>query len=139
MQDDKRTKFVRACLLRWNEPVLWGGLDCSELVALAELDVRLPDRRGTFRAQDYATYNHEDVEVPSSGDLGFYGASWRQVVHVIVAIDSHHCISADGATKKVTTLDGALARGARVRLHTGHRWYGGASWLGWRRHFELDE
>lgn len=136
---DKRLAFVRACLRRYGEPVLMGGLDCSELVALGEMDVGLPDRRLTHRAQDYYDQNPRTDE-PKRGDLGFWGPTEVRVVHVGIALDdgAHHVLSADGATKAVTELAEALRRGAQVRIHTGTSWYKSFAFLGWRRHTDLE-
>lgn len=135
---EKRLQFLKAALAYWGDVVLWGDLDCSDLVARAEKTIGLPDRCATFRAQTYFDFNGEAVEKPRPGDLGFYGVP-ANVVHVIVALDEHHVLSADGASTMIRKLEDAKARAcARVRVHTGTNWYKSAPWLGWRNHFELD-
>lgn len=135
----RRIAFVKAALAHFGDVVLWNELDCSELVVVAGMAVGLPDRRRTFRAQTYADDNREDAKEPLPGDLHFWGKSWADVIHIAIAVDGIHILSADGATKAIRSREEAAQRpGARVRLHTGPGWYKSAPYLGCRRHAELD-
>lgn len=136
----RREAFVLACLRHLDEVVVWGGLDCSELVALGELAVGLPDRRGSHNAQRYANNNPDPVEVPEPGDLGFFGSSWGKVIHVVICSFGRQALSADGATRLITDRSVAERNpAARVRLHSSVDYYRAAPFLGWKGHYELDE
>lgn len=135
----KREAFTLACVRHLGDVVVWGGLDCSDLVARGELVVGLPDRRGTHRAQDYADSNQVEVEAPLLGDLGFCGRDWAHVGHVVICTWGRQVLSADGATEAIRDWEVARGHpGARVRLHPDLAWYRSAPFLGWRRHLELD-
>lgn len=135
----KRDLFLRGCLEHLGSVVVWGRLDCSELVALGELAAGLPDRRGTHTAQRYADENPVPAEPLVAGDLGFFGRDWKHVVHIVIATADGHILSADGATSKITTYaEAEKSPAARVRRHPNLDWYASAPFLGWRVHHELD-
>jgi hypothetical protein len=135
----KRYDFVRECLGRWGRVVLMGSLDCSELVAIGREAVGVAkNEKATHTAQRYADEHLEGVDIPRAGDLGFYGKDWQHVIHVIVAIDGRHCVSADGATRRIKSLAEAETNGAAVKIHSGTNWYQSAPFLGWRKHAELE-
>lgn len=136
----RRELFLRGALEQLGNVVVWGALDCSELVALGELAAGLPDRRATHTAQRYLDENWEPVVAPTPGDLGFFGRDPGHVIHVVIASPDGHVLSADGATSTVTTYEEAEKHpAARVRLHPDVSWYRSAPFLGWRVHRELDE
>jgi hypothetical protein len=138
--DTRRLRFIIEAMSFKGDLVLWGQLDCSELVARAELAVGLPDRRATWRAQDYAAnYSEPDTEdPPKPGSLGFYGSSWLNVEHVVIALDHGRLLSADGASRHIKTPEGAKARGAKVRIHDSIEYRRDIPFLGWRLHPHLD-
>lgn len=132
-----RDVFVRAALSFRDEVVVWGGLDCSDLVARAEFVAGLPPRMLTFTAQSYFDKNPTPVAKPRPGDLGFFGADGQHVVHVVIATP-FGILSADGATSKIKDLVlAANNKASRVRLHPDTAWYKSAPFLGWRDHAEL--
>ena len=135
----KRDLFLRACLEQLGNVVVWGVLDCSELIAIGEKAAGLPDRRATHRAQTYAAENPEAAEPPKPGDLGFFGRDWAHVIHVVTLTADGHVLSADGATSATKDYETAEKNpSARVRLHPDVTWYRSAQFLGWRVHRELD-
>mgnify|MGYP001570175908 FL=1 len=139
LEVSRREAFALVCLRHLGDVVLWGALDCSDLIARGELGCGLPDRRATHTVQTYADQNPESAEKPRLGDLGFFGYSWRLPVHVVSSSFGGMVLSADGATRAIQQLDtAARIPSARVRLHENVGWYRSAPFLGWRRHHELD-
>jgi hypothetical protein len=135
----KREIFALGCLRYLGDVVVWGGLDCSDLVARGEMLAGLPDRRGSHTAQLYSTLNPTEAEKPKLGDLGFFGHSWAQVQHVVVSSFGGQVLSADGATQVIKDPAVAITKAnARVKLHPDTLWYRSAGFLGWRDHHELD-
>jgi cell wall-associated NlpC family hydrolase len=115
-----RSRFCQLAISRLGAVVVWGQLDCSELVAECLRGVGGPDLRATHRAKDMARETRpllpgEDVY---PGDLAFFGADADHIIHVEILMAGGGTISADGATSKVTTLKQARANeSARVRYH----------------------
>lgn len=106
--------------------------DCSGLICGAIKAAGGGDLRGAKNAQLLYDECRElvDGESPVPGDLGFYGSpkrgtdgvihtpAHRAVIHVVMYLAGGNCISADGATWGITTLEQARASRAKVRLHT---------------------
>lgn len=134
--DTRRARFCFSAFRYLGAPVLWGDLDCSDLVARCELAIGLPDRRATWRAQTYADNYVEAVGEPLPGDLAFFGNDWQHVAHVAIALARGHVISADGASSYVRTPEQAAAKEAQVNIHRSTGWR--SDFLGWRRHPHLD-
>lgn len=132
MTSPSRQKMVEAARSYLGHTVLWGRLDCSELVANCFIACGLPDRRSTWRAQTFAD-NLQPIDKPEPGDLGFFGLDWQHVVHVVIYCGPGEIISASGATSRVRTLKEAKARGAKVRSYTTHLYRTDIPFLGWRR------
>ncbi len=121
-----RERFCAAALAQLGKQVLWGTdgpatFDCSGLVAYALKQAGGPDWRATHTAQrladetpDLATF--EDVTAPLPGDLCFFGADNAHVTHVGIWMTGGECLSADGATSRVTDLAKVSPRSI-VRLH----------------------
>lgn len=114
------------CMVLWNSdgPTVF---DCSGLVCYCLQAVGGPDLRGSHNAQRLhdETPNVKTLSepgLPYEGDLVYYGTDAAHVVHVAIWLDGGGCISADGATKAVTTLAAAKASGAKVRAHTRLRY-----------------
>lgn len=122
----KRAEFILWCRAQLAKPVLWGDLDCSELVARSLLACAGPDLRGTHTAQRFADESPALATFagakPLDGDLCMYGADEGHVTHVAVWLDGGGCLSADGATKRIKTLEVAVASGAKVREHSTWRY-----------------
>lgn len=121
MVSQVRRDFVAWCRSQLGATVLWGQLDCSELVARGIQAVGGKNMSRTHTAQRLhdETPNlktESDSAMPLEGDLVFYGGDASRVVHVAVWVPSG-AISADGATKAITTLTRARAAGAKVREH----------------------
>lgn len=116
-----REAFVAWCRAQLGKPVLWGQLDCSELVARGILAVGGPDMRATHTAQRMHDETPDLVTsqspAPLDGDLMFYGLDAAHVVHVAIWFDGGRVLSADGATRRIKTLAEAEKAGARVRIH----------------------
>lgn len=140
-----RDKFLTAVIDQMGKPVLMGGhapdvFDCSELVAWGVLQAGGPDQRETHTAQRY----HDEarplmgVERPEPADIGFYGFSHAQVIHVVIYLAGGHVLSADGATHSVTDLAVAKAHHAAVRVHTGPDYRKDVPFLGWHRNTFVD-
>lgn len=134
----KRAEMVRHALEYVGRTVLWGRLDCSELVAVAFLAVGLPDYRRSWRAQDFADNLPPVDGPPRVGDLGFYGADWQHVQHVVIHLGDGKILSASGASKHIKTEEAARRAGARVRIYGGTNYRRDIPFLGWRRS-PLDE
>lgn len=135
-----RTRFLNAVTAELGKPVLWGALDCSELVAIGVKAAGGPDQSKTHTAQRY----HDETrpltvaEFPQPGDLGFYGHDAHHVIHVVIYVAPGHVLSADGATSRITTLAGAKAAGAEVRLHASEKYRRDVPFLGWNRNTIVD-
>lgn len=135
-----RERFVSWALSQVRQSVLWAGrgesifdsvtrklrpsgyaepvFDCSGLVACALIQAGGPDLRGTHNAQMMHDATETNPAItPQAGELVFYGASPSGIVHVAITLNDGACISADGATRRITSLDVAKKAGARVRVH----------------------
>jgi cell wall-associated NlpC family hydrolase len=126
-----REAFVLLCRAQWGRVVVMqgsmpDGLDCSEMIAWALGAMGCADMRGTHTAQRFhdespalETFSEPPLALP--GDLCFYGVDAGHVSHVAVYDGRGGCISADGATWSVKTVEIAKTiPGARVRNH--HDW-----------------
>jgi hypothetical protein len=135
-----RDKFLEAALGRLGETVLMGHLDCSELVALGVIAAGGPDQTKTHTAQRYfnETRPLQFTERPVPGDLGFYGEHPHHIVHVVIFVGMGRVLSADGATKSITSLEAARAVGARVREHATEFYRHDVPFLGWHRNTVVD-
>ena len=141
-----RNRFVIYALERLGEVVLWGDLDCSDLVARSLLDAGGPDWRATHTAQrlhDDETRTLINEEQPEPGDLVFHGYHATngalKVTHVGIWLVGGKVISADGATPKIKTLEEAKARPTcRVRLHSDVKYRPDLPYLSVRRFSRLD-
>lgn len=141
----KRSLFVNHALTHLGETVLWGALDCSELVALAYKEAGGEDWRSTHTAQklhDEETRQLVDKEVPLPGDLTLHGFHDKDgklhVVHVGILLAGGKVVSADGATPAIKTLADAQAHGARVRVHETIHYRPDLPYLAVRRFTALD-
>lgn len=126
---DARARFLEAVEQLLGQPVVWGGLDCSEAVALGVLGASngKVDQRKTHRAQTYfdETRPLMPLELALPGDLCFYGTvpadptrELRRVVHVAVILAGGKVLSADGATSRVTDPKAAALNPlAKVAVH----------------------
>lgn len=124
-----RDRFLEEVEKLIGQPVVWGGLDCSEAVALGILGASggKVDQRKTHRAQTY----HDDTrplwpkERALPGDFAFYGTvpadptkDPMRVVHVAIILKGGKVLSADGATSRVTDpKEAALNPLAKVAVH----------------------
>ncbi len=109
----RRERFLEACESLLGQPVVWGQLDCSELVALGVLaasEGKL-DQRKTHTAQRYydETRPLTPLERAVPGDLVLYGnlpadvtKGNAHIIHVAVVLAGGKVLSADGATSRVT-------------------------------------
>ncbi len=139
-----RDEFVKHALSKLGSQVLWNAdgpqvFDCSGLVCWALLESGGPDLRATHNAQklsdetpSLATF---DAAVPLPGDLAFYGRDSGHVTHVAIWMPGAECLSADGATSRVTDLT-KVSKNAIVRLHGGVAFRG--DFLGVHRFIHLD-
>lgn len=93
--------------------------DCSGLVCGAIAAGGGKDMRGTHNAQmlfdECRALVQNEPELP--GDLAFYGSSEKHIIHVALLTVGGKCISADGATWGVVSLEVAKASRCMVRLH----------------------
>lgn len=122
-----REKFLEGVQSLVGQVVVWGGLDCSETVALGVLAAGGADQTKTHRAQTYfeATRPLLPGERAVPGDLVFYGTlpadptkDPARVVHVGVMLPGGKVLSADGATSRQQDLQvAAKDPAARVRVH----------------------
>jgi cell wall-associated NlpC family hydrolase len=142
-----RNRFVVYALERMGDVVLWGELDCSELVARAFKDAGGPDWTKTHTAQrlhDEASRALVDGERPLPGDLVLHGYKATndalKVTHVGIWLAGGQVISADGATPKIKTLAEAKAKpSCRVRLHSSINYRPDLPYLAVRRFTALDD
>lgn len=124
-----RGKFLEAVQQLIGQPVVWGHLDCSDLVArgiLAASDGKV-DQRDTHTAQVYfeATRPLLPAERAVPGDVVFFGDVGKDatrfaahVIHVAVVLHGGKILSADGATSRIT--DAVIAAQnpmAKVAVH----------------------
>lgn len=122
-----REKFIEAVLALEGKPVVWGGLDCSEAVAIGVKAAGGPDQSKTHRAQTY--FDETRPLLPKEralpGDLVFYGThpadpttANSRVIHVGVILPGGKVLSADGATSRVTDpAEAARNPAAKVTIH----------------------
>lgn len=117
-----RQRFVEHALQHRGAVVVWGGLDCSELVALALKAAGGKDTTKTHRARTFAAETRRldpKAELPIAGDLAMYGPSWDDVIHVAIHLNAETVLSADGATESQQDEGvAALNLKARVREHS---------------------
>lgn len=141
-----RDRFVVHALERIGHVVLWGELDCSELVCLALKEAGGPDWTKTHTAQrlhDEETRELVPGETPLPGDLVLHGYRAAndalKVTHVGIWLAGGQVVSADGATSKVKTLEEAKANPqARVRLHSNTSYRPDLPYCAVRRFHALD-
>lgn len=118
--------------------------DCSGLICGAILAAGGPDLRGSHNAQLLHDGCGElAVNVAATpGDLVFYGVpdgpERRRIVHVVMWLAGGHCISADGATWGVSTLEQARAARCKVRLHSTVHYRTDCPYVVVRRNLFLD-
>lgn len=115
-----REQFVDWCYGRLGAPVIWcaksdyaidgdrvrvtlpaqlPAFDCSGIHTCGLLALTGKDYRGQHDAQDlYDLLEPVDSDKRQPGDLGFFGTSPSNVVHVVVSLKDGHVLSADGAT-----------------------------------------
>lgn len=135
-----REKFLKATLAQLGRTVLMGQLDCSELVAIGVKAAGGPDQSATHTAQRY----HDETrklgldEFPQPGDLGFYGVDGKNVIHVVIYAGPGRVLSADGATRSVTSIEDAIAHRAMVREHSDEKYRRDVPFLGWHRNTVVD-
>jgi cell wall-associated NlpC family hydrolase len=141
-----RNRFCVHALEHVGDVVLWGELDCSELVCRAFREAGGPDWTRTHTAQrlhDEASRELVPGETPLPGDLtfhGYYAANDAlKVTHVGIWLAGGQVVSADGATPKVKTHAEAKANPqARVRLHSSINYRLDLPYLAVRRFTALD-
>ncbi len=112
--------------------------DCSGLFTCGLKAMGYPDIRDTHNAQRIADSCPPASVMPEPGDVGFYGKDWEHVTHIVIALAGGHLVSADGATKAITTLAEARKAGAQVRFHAAADYRRDTPFLGWRRNNFLD-
>jgi cell wall-associated NlpC family hydrolase len=121
-----RNRFVIHALEHIGDVVLWGELDCSELVCLALKEAGGPDWTKTHTAASLHDKESREIvagEHPLPGDLTFHGFTGKadsklHVTHVGIWMAGGKVLSADGATSKIKTLAEATKNPrCRVRLH----------------------
>lgn len=123
-----RAKFLDYVLSQIDKPTLWGAkgddaFDCSGLVTCGILAAGGPDLRKTHNANKLAKETRPllDAERPIPGDLIFFDADANGLdEHVAIVTDAHTALDAEGATASVTSIEEAVKRHAKVRLHNGH-------------------
>lgn len=125
-----REKFLFFVQHQLDKPCLWGAkgddaFDCSGLVTAGIRAAGGPDLRQTHNANRLAKETRPLLpeERPIPGDLIFFDAEHDGVdEHVGIVRDADTAIDAEGATSKVTSIEEAVKRHAKVRLHNGHRY-----------------
>lgn len=129
-----RAKFLDYVLSQVEKPALWGAkgddaFDCSGLVTCGILAAGGPDLRKTHNANRLGkeTRQLERGELPLPGDLILFDADENGAdEHVGIVVDAQTAIDASGATHAVTSIEEAVRRMARVRMHKGHAYRKGA-------------
>lgn len=114
---NRREVFVDYCVRQLGKPVYWGAkgdyvvdgdgvrinlpkdfaFDCSGTVGAGLLAAASLDYRATWNAQRYFD-ELPAVKFPALGDLGFYGKTEEDVIHVVIYAGLGHVITADGAS-----------------------------------------
>lgn len=120
-----RSHFLQLALSKIGSVVLWGAdgpdaFDCSGFVrwALNGVGAGLADRNAQMLADETPDLLTAPGSKPLPGDLCFYGQGAGRISHVAIWLDGGKCLSADGATSKITSLEEARSKsGCRVRLH----------------------
>lgn len=141
-----RVRFVKEAEKMLGTVVLMGAtapdaVDCSELVAWCYQQVGGENQSKTHTAQRY----HDEGRVfapgefPLPGDLAFYGSGVSGVSHVAIYDEFGGVISADGATRLITSYSAALANPShRVRRHNTARFRKDLPYFTARRFKALD-
>lgn len=125
-----RTKFMGYVLAQVDKPCLWGAkgddaFDCSGLVTCGIRAAGGPDLTKTVNANALAKNTRPllPAEKPLPGDLIFFDAERDGIdEHVGIVVDENTALDAEGATSRVTSLEEAVKRHAKVRLHSGHQY-----------------
>lgn len=125
-----RAKFLDYVLSQLDKPCLMGAkgddaFDCSGLVTCgirAASDGKL-DLTKTHNANRLGKETRPllNTERPIPGDLILFDADENGAdEHIGIVRDAKTAIDASGATHSVTSIEEAIKRLARVRLHNGH-------------------
>jgi cell wall-associated NlpC family hydrolase len=115
---EKRIAFLAWLKDQESKPYLWGqkgpdGFDCSGLVTAGLHAIGGPDWRQTHGSARL----HAELpatNAPKPGDLVFYGATPKQVDHVMVWMGDGTVFGASGGGSNCTTVQAAMALGACV-------------------------
>lgn len=122
---DLRARFIELAKEQLGKPYVWNAdgpdtFDCSGLVCwlLKEL----------FVSNWGATHNCQKLwdelvptKNPKPGDLAFYGLRGKHAVkcsHVMIHVGDGRVIGACGGNRDVTSVQAAIAKGARVQFKT---------------------
>ena len=127
----KRMAFLEQAYSHLNKVCLWGQkgpdmFDCSGLVTYSLWATGNED----WRAFTNAAGLWEKTQPVSffemiPGDLAMYVPSYgdrTHIIHVVIMLAGWQVLSASGATSTITSRDGALKVGAKVRTHDSI-WY----------------
>ena len=125
-----RTKFLDYALSQIDKPCLMGAkgddaFDCSGLVTCALRAAGGPDLTKTHNANALGNGTRLLLpdERPIPGDLILFDADGNDVdEHVAIVLAGDRAIDAEGATHSVTSIEEAVRRMARVRLHDRLDW-----------------
>lgn len=110
---------VRSHLNRW---YIWGGdsplgFDCSGLVVEGMRSVGLLPLAVDMGADGFWN-NLKDKETsePIAGCLAFWFDKTGLATHVAVCLDGQYCITADGGSNKVKTVEDAMKYNAFIKI-----------------------
>lgn len=125
-----RLKFLEYVTSQVDKPCLWGAkgddaFDCSGLVTCGIIAAGGADLRKTHNANALGNETRLLLpeERPIPGDLILFDADGDDTAeHVAIVLAGNKAIDAEGATSRITTLEEAVKRGARVRLHDRLNW-----------------
>lgn len=114
--------FLKVLWSHLNRPYIWGGddpagFDCSGLTIEGLQAVGLFPSHGDATADGlWKRFRSDRVDKPTAGCLLFWFNLEGRAIHVAVALDSEHCITADGGGSKTTSLEKAMEQNAYVKV-----------------------
>lgn len=117
-----REMFLRVIWSHLNTPYVYGGddfsaFDCSGLTIEGLQAVGKFPIKGDSTANDlWKGFNSDEVNKPTEGCLLFWFNNKGKAIHVAIAVDPEHCITADGGGSKTHTIQDAIDQNAYIKV-----------------------
>ena len=114
--------FLKVIWSHLNTPYIWGGddfsgFDCSGL-AIEGLQAigQFPSHADATADGLWHRFKSDEINKPTEGCLLFWFNRATKAIHVAVAVDPEHCITADGGGSKITSIEEAIKQNAYIKV-----------------------